>query len=85
MQTKYEKIIYDLKVADFHKLIDEWNDDLPGEYEHCNAEMNETGKYGHISVSDSAVKNQSISVIDKYQDIYYKIKKARNKIYRRII
>lgn len=85
LQPKYEKIIYDLKVADFHKLIDEWNDDLPGEYEHCNAERNETGKYGYISVSDSAVKNQIISAIDKYQDIYHKIKKARNKIYRRII
>lgn len=38
IKNKYEKILFALKISKFHEVLGRWETNLPGEYEHYNAD-----------------------------------------------
>lgn len=81
--SKHEKILLKLKLSKFHSVMELWENNLPGEYEHYNAE--EIGMTGYIWVNPEAINSDIVSAIDEYLNIYNKIKKTRQILYQRLI
>lgn len=83
LETKHEKILFKLKISSFHSVVEQWKNNLPGEYEHYNSEEN--GMKGYIGVNHKAINSDLASTVDEYLNIYNKIKKIREKLYNRLI
>lgn len=83
LETKHEKILFKLKISRFHSVVEQWKNNLPGEYEHYNSEEN--GMKGYIEVNHKAINSDLASAVNEYLNIYNKIKKTREKLYNRLI
>ena len=85
IKNKYEKILFALKISKFHEVLERWKNNLPGEYEHYNADSKKENRTGYNWVNIEAVNSDIISSIDEYLSIYNRIKKVREKLYQRIM
>lgn len=85
IENKYEKILFALKISKFHSVLERWKNNLPGEYEHYNADSKKENRTGYNWVNIEAVNSDIISSIDEYLSIYNRIKKVREKLYQRIM
>lgn len=83
LETKYEKTLCKLKISRFHSVVEQWKNNLPGEYEHYNSEEN--GMKGYIGVNNKVINSDLASAVDEYVNIYNKIKKTRETLYNRLI
>lgn len=83
LETKYEKVLLKLKLSRFHSIMEQWKNNLPGEYEHHN--MEESGMKGYIWVNREVINSDLASAIDEYLIIYNKVRETREKLIQRFI